>query len=200
MKFNILATLTLVASLFFTGSAVAENPDQVQQLLSTGECQGCDLTGADLSGAHLLGADLRNANLQGANLIEANLEGADLTGANLNGANLTQAFVTNASLNCANLNQVNLTAAKLYDTDVSGAVMNNMTLTNAEIFETGIGIGGSAEEFNFNVECRVDSALPYLWFKTYQRAQNRQSTWLELRELRDISLPYHHKAGRPVDS
>ena len=50
-----------------------------------------------------------------------------------------------------------MTAAKLYDTDVSGAVMNNMTLTNAEIFETGIGIGGSAEEFNFNFECQVES-------------------------------------------
>ncbi|NEP31749.1 hypothetical protein [Moorena sp. SIO3B2] len=39
-------------------------------------------------------------------------------------------------------------------------------------------------------------ALPDLWFKTYQKARNRKSTWLELAELRDISLPYHRQAGR----
>jgi uncharacterized protein YjbI with pentapeptide repeats len=56
--------------------ALAENPAQVRQLLTTRICPGCDLRGANLSGANL-----SSANLTGANLSDANLTGANLTGA-----------------------------------------------------------------------------------------------------------------------
>ncbi|MDI9638338.1 pentapeptide repeat-containing protein [Oscillatoria amoena NRMC-F 0135] len=66
---------------------------QVQQLLETKACPGCNLRGANLAkanlgGANLAGADLADANLSQANLGGANLENANLAGANLQGANL----------------------------------------------------------------------------------------------------------------
>ena len=106
MKLQLLAAIALVTPLFFANSVKAENMQDLQKLLSTGECVKCNLAGVNLSGAHLIGADLRGANLQGANLTNANLEGADLTDANLAGANLTSAFVTNVNLKQANLNGV----------------------------------------------------------------------------------------------
>nr|WP_320009597.1 pentapeptide repeat-containing protein [uncultured Desulfobulbus sp.] len=73
----------------------------VQRLLKTKSCPGCDLSGADLrqcrltkaklnganlSGAQLNLADLSGANLQQAILFETDLSGADLSFADLNGA------------------------------------------------------------------------------------------------------------------
>jgi uncharacterized protein YjbI with pentapeptide repeats len=144
-RYSIAATL-LVAPLLWAGPALANNPEQVKQLLSTGQCFQCDLSGADLTGAHLIGADLREANLRGANLSHVNLEGADLTGANLTGANLTAAFLTNASLNEADLDRVNLTAAIINTADVSGASMEDMIITDAKIYNTQIGVGGSYDQ------------------------------------------------------
>lgn len=146
MKRQLLAILGLVTPLLFASVGQAANPDDLQRLLETRECQGCDLSGVNLQGEHLIGVDLRNANLSGANLINANLEGADLTGANLNNANLSDAMVTNAILASANLDQANLTQAQLYDTDVNGASMVALMLDNAEIFNTAIGIGGEYPE------------------------------------------------------
>jgi uncharacterized protein YjbI with pentapeptide repeats len=136
-----LATFAITAS-----SAVAANPEQVQELITTGQCPGCDLTGADLTGAHLIGADLRNANLTGANLTSANLEGADLTGANLTRTNLTKTFLTNASLDKANLSHANMTSAIAYNAGTSRAVLDNITIVNAEIFGTPINVGSDTEE------------------------------------------------------
>ena len=69
MKRHLLAAATfLITPLLLAGPARAENPLHVKQLLSTGQCFKCDLSGADLREAHLIGADLREANLRGANL------------------------------------------------------------------------------------------------------------------------------------
>ena len=70
-----------------------KNLDTLRQLLTTKQCQNCDLSGvnlsdADLHDANLTRANLTNANLKGANLLGANLTGANLKGANLFGANL----------------------------------------------------------------------------------------------------------------
>lgn len=124
----------------------AEKSNELNRLLSTGECVGCNLVGVDLTGAHLLGVDLRNANLQGAILVNANLEGADLAGANLQGANFTAAFVSGTNFSNANLTQVNFTQAKLIDSEVAGAVLQDITLTDAEVFNTAISIGGEYSE------------------------------------------------------
>jgi len=139
---KIVVTLTLITPLLFTSAVKAENPEHVEQLLTTRECYRCDLSGANLFQEHLIGADLREANLEGANLTQANLEGADLTGANLQGANLTGAHLTDASLNDANLNQVNFTSANIYSVDVSGASMVDIVLTDANVHNTAISVGG----------------------------------------------------------
>lgn len=122
--------------------------ENVERLLNTNSCPGCELfyanlRGADLSSSNLISANLFHADLTGANLsnaylmhsylnradlIDANLEGTDLTYADLNsadlsaanlvGANLTNANLTNAYLSGANFGGANLTHAKLNNTEV----------------------------------------------------------------------------------
>ena len=53
----------------------------IERLLDTNICDGCDLSGVNLSGENLESADL-----EGANLLNAILSGIDLEGANLKGA------------------------------------------------------------------------------------------------------------------
>ncbi len=60
----------------------------IQQLLTTKQCQGCNLQRANLANADLKGANLAGVNLSGANLSGANLTGANIKGAILQGANL----------------------------------------------------------------------------------------------------------------
>ena len=72
------------------------NPDHVEKLKSTLQCQGCDLREAQLSGLELQNAQLQNADLAGALLYGTNLQGADLTGAILNDANLEMADLSGA--------------------------------------------------------------------------------------------------------
>lgn len=120
----------------------AANPQDIQRLIQTGECSGCDLSDANLEGVHVLGADLRGANLQGADLTEANFEGADLTGANLKDANLTAAYLTNATLDRADLTNANLSSARLYNAATFGAILNGINIQNAEIYGSGISAGG----------------------------------------------------------
>ncbi len=76
--------------------ANAYSPTDLQTLLSTKKCVGCDLSGADLSRKQLVNADLQAANLVGANLTGTNLSGAKLGGANLTGATLDRTNLTQA--------------------------------------------------------------------------------------------------------
>ncbi|MGB3532526.1 MAG: pentapeptide repeat-containing protein [Microcoleaceae cyanobacterium] len=124
---------TVLLSVSLSHTAQANNPDHVQQLLETGFCQGCDLSGADLQAAHLLGADLRDADLTGANLANANLEGADLKGANLEGANLEGTFLNSAELNNANLAVANLSNANLIQANLTGANLLGSNLEGTQM-------------------------------------------------------------------
>lgn len=138
MKLGFIATTALISTICFAVPAKAENPAQVRQLIVTGQCKGCDLTGANLKGEHLIGADLRDANLAGANLAGANLEGADLTGANLKGANLSQVLASDASLVDTNLTGVNLSNAKLYSTDMDGAILAGTNFKGAQLYGANV--------------------------------------------------------------
>ncbi|NET30957.1 MAG: tetratricopeptide repeat protein [Cyanothece sp. SIO1E1] len=130
MKSTLFTTLLLTA-VHWAVPTRAENITHTRQLMSTRQCQNCDLAGAglvraNLSGADLVGvnlstanltsANLSNANLQGANLISvvfhsANLSGADLSGADLRGADLRNAYLINTNLEGANLQGANLRGA-----------------------------------------------------------------------------------------
>ncbi|MDJ0597800.1 MAG: pentapeptide repeat-containing protein [Crocosphaera sp.] len=101
----------------------AENLAHLTQLLSTKQCQLCDLTGSGLVMADLSGASLIGANLAGANLSQANLAGADLRGANLTGA----------SLYGANLTGANLSSAILQGTDLRDSYLTNANLTGTSL-------------------------------------------------------------------
>jgi uncharacterized protein YcgL (UPF0745 family) len=149
MKLAILRTITLYATLSLVICAIAfgvapgasaANPAQLQQLLETNNCPGCDLVGANLKGKELPGANLVDANLRGAilsqaNLHQANLVGADLTGADVTGTNLRQANLLEAKLPGVNLNK-----ADARDTKLS---RNNLIKDNLQLLQLLVAIAGS---------------------------------------------------------
>jgi uncharacterized protein YjbI with pentapeptide repeats len=97
------ATVVALGCLLTIGTAGAWKQEDLDKLLDTNACSGCDLSGALLYGADLSGADLAGANLFGAQLPGANLSGANLTRANLHQANLDGANLSGANLTGANL-------------------------------------------------------------------------------------------------
>ncbi|NEO64928.1 MAG: protein kinase, partial [Moorea sp. SIO4G2] len=124
-----LATLSLVAA---SSSAItyAWITSPARQLLTSGECQGCNLPNINLQDknlnkAKLQGANLSGADLEGTNLWKANLKGANLSGANLEGANLNGALLHGANLGGANLKGANLDIkrAKRWRINLKGATM-----------------------------------------------------------------------------
>ena len=121
MKNLILATSVFLTSIGLTTVVQAANPDHLRQLLSTKQCQNCDLTNVGLVMADLSGANLSGANLKGANLSRANLSGADLRGANLTGAGLFGANLSAAKLGGANLASADLRNTYLANTEFTGA-------------------------------------------------------------------------------
>ena len=81
--------LTVILSFTcLTDNSFGYSESDLQKLLSTKECVGCDLSGADLSGLNLREADLTKANLSKADLTKAKLTQAKLRKAKLRKANL----------------------------------------------------------------------------------------------------------------
>ncbi len=120
-----IATATLLATIHPV-PATAENLEHTRQLLSTKQCQQCDLRSAgfvmaNLSSSQLQGADLSRANLSRANLAGANLTGANLSGTSLYGANLTGANLTGANLTGTDLRDAYLINANFSNTSLSSA-------------------------------------------------------------------------------
>ncbi|MGB0562994.1 MAG: pentapeptide repeat-containing protein [Spirulinaceae cyanobacterium] len=176
-------TLSLVAAslitLFTAVPAAAEDPNHLQQLLSTGDCPGCDLRGAGLVFADLPGANLAGADLRGANLSQANLAGADLTQANLAGASLHSANLSGASLLGANvagtdlrrsiLSQANLWGARLDLAAIQGAVGLPTSFERAEnYYALGVVAGNNRSYieainyYNRAIQLDNDFAAAYL--------------------------------------
>jgi uncharacterized protein YjbI with pentapeptide repeats len=143
MKLTTIATTILLLTSFATTTR-AENASQLRQLLSTKNCQQCDLTGAGLVMNDLAGAKLNQANLVGANLSRTNLMGADLRGANLTGASLFGANLTGADLRGANLTGTDLRSAYLNNANVQGIDISSAYLEGAIGLPNGVG---TAEDF-----------------------------------------------------
>jgi len=129
-------TALTVAATMSASSASAYDPEDLQKLLTTGDCISCDLS--DLYFENFIALEL--INIREANLYEANLSGADLADqdlsgiflqrANLAGADLSSTILTGANLSDTELTGANLTGANLRDADLIGAVMNGAILCN----------------------------------------------------------------------
>lgn len=104
----------------------------VELLLDTNQCYGCNLEGADLSGK-----DLDESDLEGANLKKANLEGVDLNKANLKGANLSGADLRKADLDGADLYKADLTNADLTEASLEGTLIDDAVLTGVKGYKQG---------------------------------------------------------------
>jgi Pentapeptide repeats (8 copies) len=141
MKLLTILTATVALMTFPAWMAQADPAKDLQRLLTTNRCEGCDL-----SGVNLIGVDLSNAQLQGAKLNAANLAGADLSGADLTkvsavgtsfmGANLQKTTLVKASLIYANLAKAQLNDALLQGTDLQGANLVAADLNGAKITES----------------------------------------------------------------
>ncbi len=134
-------TLTILS---ISTMAVGENINHTRQLLSTKECEQCDLVGVGLVMSNLSGANLSGANLTNANLSQANLSGANLSGANLTGASLYGANLSGANLSGAIINGTDLRDTYLYHADLTGINFNNAHVQGAQGIPTYVG---SPEQF-----------------------------------------------------
>ncbi len=129
---NILAHLDLGFTQSSNAQSVAEN---IQTLLRTKACSGCNLVGADLRGVTLNGA-----RLDGADVSNAIFSGSDLSCINPNtgGTNCTRfdnATAVATNFGCTDPNDeatcVNLSDAVFSETDLRNADFNGADLTNA---------------------------------------------------------------------
>jgi hypothetical protein len=128
MRSQTLFILVAIVAPLWASVAQAANPEHITQLLTTKECNACDLSGADL-----VGADLAGAKLEGANLNAANLTGTDLTGANLTRASLAGGNLVGANLQRANLNETSFVYANLALVQLNNAVLNKTDLQAANL-------------------------------------------------------------------
>jgi uncharacterized protein YjbI with pentapeptide repeats len=129
----------LFALAFFVGCLTSDfsyafNEADLARLLSTKQCQWCNLQDADLSGTQLSGAQLSNASLTSARLTNTNLSRTNLSGAFLMKANLTGAKLIDAFLVNANLSNANLTDADFSGADLSGAIWTDGTKCEKKSF------------------------------------------------------------------
>lgn len=131
MKSLVIATATILATVSISQSTLASSTDNIRRLLSTKECQNCNLTGAGLVLADLSGANLTGANLAGANLSRANLTGANLSGANLSGASFFGANLTGAKFNGAIFAGTDFRTAYLFNAEFKDVSLNNANFQGA---------------------------------------------------------------------
>jgi uncharacterized protein YjbI with pentapeptide repeats len=121
-------SLAIATCLSLASASKAFEPEAFDQLLQTGNCPRCDLSGADLRRLNLSGANLEQANLTKANFYESTLDNADLSGADLTGA-----YLAGVSAIAANFNSAKLDQSIIYNSDSSGASMYGTLFGSAYI-------------------------------------------------------------------
>lgn len=142
---NFLSWTALAIVLTNIGSAAnAENLDHIRQLLSTKQCQRCDLQNASLVMANLQSASLSNVNLQQANLSQVNLTGADLRNAKMAGSSLSGANLGGADLSGADLRNTDLRGTLFTGAILTGTLLDGATLQSAIGLPSTIG---TAEQY-----------------------------------------------------
>lgn len=150
---RMLTTTALVFASLLTAPAVAFEQAELDRLLKTKHCNGCNLEGADLRGKALQGAELRWVMLDRADLRGANLKGADLTGASLQGARLDRANLQGVRLEGARLLGVDLSEVKLIGADLRWADLRHLDVDVAFEFVELIGVQLEGARFKDGVRC-----------------------------------------------
>ena len=134
-----LSIMLLALSLYCTSAGADGHNQEIQQniddLIRTNACVGCDLRGADLNRMILSGADLSNADLSGATFFLADLSDANLSGANLRDAKFGGADLANADLSGADLRGALLDGAFLAGSKMDGRVVDTSTDSGDEAAE-----------------------------------------------------------------
>ncbi len=135
-------------TLCHTRQFTTTNTREIQQLLATKTCPGCNLQNAGLVFAQIIEANLTEADLERAQLVSANLWRSDLTFANLKcaileranlgeshmaGANLERALMWGTRLDKAFLHRANLAGAELYEAVLEGANLQTANLEGAKL-------------------------------------------------------------------
>jgi uncharacterized protein YjbI with pentapeptide repeats len=217
MSFKVLAMMAWVPlGLVLMPIAQAANPDQVQRVLKTGQCPGCDLSGANLVDANLFGANLSNANLSGANLTGANLGSANLMDANLSGAKLVKASLHRALLESTNFSNADLSNAYLRDAEINttnfqGAVLQGVNLSRTNLagvdFQgvdlTGANLSGAnlVQVQSPGLSSRSDIASAFSAFfvfgatSSYNNSCDRNSSMFTSAEKQGISFAFANLSG-----
>jgi hypothetical protein len=90
------------------GAAHAFDAGDLETLLASGKCPGCDLRGADLRNRNLNGVQLNAADLRDARLAGSSLAGASLRGARLTGIDFFEVRLTGADLRDADLSHLHI--------------------------------------------------------------------------------------------
>lgn len=120
------AVLTLCAGSWATRSSAVQSPQDpppnpnVEKLLTTRECKGCDFTKTTIVNKDLSGVDLTDANFEAGSLYACDLTGANLSGVNFGDAVLQRSELKNARLAGANLAGANLSFVKNANLDGAG--------------------------------------------------------------------------------
>ena len=119
-----------------TGVYAESGSQQIQHnidtLMQTNSCPGCNLQGADLNRMELSGADLSGADLSEASFFLTDLSQANLSGANLYNAKFGGADLANADLRNADLRGAVLDGAYLKGSLMDGS-MSDMKVEPAEV-------------------------------------------------------------------
>ncbi|MGF1523754.1 MAG: pentapeptide repeat-containing protein [Leptolyngbyaceae cyanobacterium] len=147
----LIAGLVLVSSWLCASPASAVDEDDLEQLITTKKCVGCDLADADLRRLDLRGADLRDADLNNANFYLADISGADLSR-----ANLTEAYFGKAVAQGTYFNLANFDNATLIEADFRDATLTNVMFGNAYI-EDSLFLGANLEDADLREAILVDS-------------------------------------------
>ncbi|MBT9315683.1 pentapeptide repeat-containing protein [Leptothoe spongobia] len=140
-------------------AAQALDEGDLQRLIETNECPGCDLQAADLRRLDLSGANLEGANLKKANFFYAVLDGANLSGADLSSTNLSyvSALTLISDLTNSSGQPIEI-PAKFIGADLTGALLNygdfsGADMTEANFFEAFIDktqfVGSQLQRTNF---------------------------------------------------
>ena len=116
------------APAFSEADVSVEVQENIDTLIKTNTCTGCNLAGADLNRINLSGADLRNADLTGATFFLADLSNANLSGAILRGTQFGGADLAQADLRGADLRGAHITGAYTVGSLMDGKVVDRETL------------------------------------------------------------------------